>query len=217
MNPTEFSNSIQAAIGFSVVACLWHFGFRQLAIDTYRQELFEIRDRLFDLAAKDKSFGFAHPAYGPLRMQFNGTIRFAHRMNMIQIVIFKTVRQIFGPRVSPIDLDGSLEDKLATVDCATQAEIVALRDQWTKATMRFFAKTSLLFYAVFFSVALRFLIRGLGQYLVKKVGIPKITYRIVSRGLAATVWDDVALTNYSEAVEGDDESRDGNHLGHQTA
>ena len=52
MNLHQISSSIEVAFGFFALACLWHFGWRQLAIDVFRQELFEARDRLFDIAVQ---------------------------------------------------------------------------------------------------------------------------------------------------------------------
>jgi hypothetical protein len=202
MTPTDFSNSVYAALGVFALAWLWHCGWRQLSIDLYRQELFEIRDRLFDLAAQQtKTFGFDHPAYGPLRMQFNGAIRFAHRLNAIQLVLFKVLRLILGPRVSPIDIEGPLDEKLATVDCATQAEIVRLRELWGLATMRFLLRTSPLIYLVIVAIMSRLLLISLRQYLKKKVQLPRYSFKLVSRRLTSTVWDDVAFANYCEDEE----------------
>jgi hypothetical protein len=47
-------------------------------LDRYRQDLFELRDSLFDLMWEN-GYSYSTPAYRSLRSAFNGSIRFAHK------------------------------------------------------------------------------------------------------------------------------------------
>lgn len=56
--------------------------------DAFRQKMFKLRDDLFDDAASGK-ISFDSPAYGMLRNAMNGFIRFGHRLNIWQVLLFK--------------------------------------------------------------------------------------------------------------------------------
>lgn len=50
-------------------------------VDSFRQDMFALRDSLFDQAA-DGKIAFDTPAYGLLRTTMNGFIRFGHRLTL---------------------------------------------------------------------------------------------------------------------------------------
>ena len=52
--------------------------------ENYRAELFELRDRLFDLALSDDNvLTFEHPAYIDMNRLVNSLLRFAHRVTFL--------------------------------------------------------------------------------------------------------------------------------------
>ncbi|MDQ6759874.1 MAG: hypothetical protein M3Z32_08425 [Acidobacteriota bacterium] len=53
-------------------------------LDVYRQEMFRLRDELFDYA-KDGRISFSHPAYRLLRRSMNGFIRYGHQLTFFQL------------------------------------------------------------------------------------------------------------------------------------
>ncbi len=59
--------------------------YRGLAIASFRQELFILRDRLFDDAARGP-VPFDAPAYCLLRRTMNGFIRYGHRVTLAQLL-----------------------------------------------------------------------------------------------------------------------------------
>lgn len=61
---------------------LWR-GYR---VDRLRQQLFALRDELFDYAAAG-AVAFEHPAYTRLRRTLNGVIRFSHRATFLQLIL----------------------------------------------------------------------------------------------------------------------------------
>ena len=56
-------------------------------LDLFRQQIFCLRHRLFEMASAGK-IDFNHPAYGMLRSMMNGNIRLAHRMSLLRILLF---------------------------------------------------------------------------------------------------------------------------------
>jgi hypothetical protein len=55
-------------------------------LDAFRQEMFIIRDELFDYAAAGH-IGFDDPAYRLLRRSMNGFIRYAHQLSFFRLCI----------------------------------------------------------------------------------------------------------------------------------
>jgi hypothetical protein len=55
-------------------------------LDAFRQNLFGLRDELFDYAASGR-ISFQHPAYRLLRQSMNGFIRYAHMISFYQITM----------------------------------------------------------------------------------------------------------------------------------
>ena len=78
-------NATANVLQFSVVAACWAFLFLkmipEMRLDSFRQNMFAIRDELFDFAA-DGNIAFDHPAYMMLRNQMNGFIRYAHHLTV---------------------------------------------------------------------------------------------------------------------------------------
>lgn len=61
--------------------------YRDYRVDLFRQRMSKIRDELFDLADRGE-IAFDHPAYGLWRNTLNGFIRSAHRLTLLQVVLF---------------------------------------------------------------------------------------------------------------------------------
>ena len=73
-----------------VLVVLWvslFWLFRDYRIDVFRQNMFALRDELFDFASEGK-IAFDHPAYRSLRAACNGYIRFGHRVSFITATLF---------------------------------------------------------------------------------------------------------------------------------
>lgn len=77
--------AIQSLISLSIILWLLFWALPAYRLDRYRQELFEVRDRLFDYAAAG-NISFDDAAYGMLRSTINGFMRFAHRMSFCHLV-----------------------------------------------------------------------------------------------------------------------------------
>lgn len=79
------SHAIYSVISLAGLNLLLFELFRRQAVDRLRQEMFIVRDQLFDDAARGL-VDFNHPAYGYLRTTMNGFIRFAHRLSIWHIL-----------------------------------------------------------------------------------------------------------------------------------
>lgn len=92
---------ITTLFGFTIAA-LWIFYFWiywKYRIDKTRQELFAIRDELFDFAATG-NISFQHPAYFLLRKLMNGMIQFTHKIDFITTIALLYTHKNTPPRLN---------------------------------------------------------------------------------------------------------------------
>ncbi|HXT31398.1 MAG TPA: hypothetical protein VN716_19000 [Vicinamibacterales bacterium] len=112
----------------AVVFAVWigfHFVLRPTLLGIFREQLFEIRDGLFDAAAAG-DLGFDEPAYRLLRQELNATIHSAHLMTLGHLVWFAACHR-WGPKPG----DGTLRDvgtrldaRIAEIDATPQAAML---------------------------------------------------------------------------------------------
>jgi len=85
------SANIAASALWALVALVMFYaiarGYTAYRIDAFREQMFSLREELFDLAASGQ-LQFDAPAYGMLRTTMNGFIRYGHRVNVVSLVIF---------------------------------------------------------------------------------------------------------------------------------
>jgi hypothetical protein len=90
------------------VLCLLYLVFwryRIYKLDLFRQDIFDLRDALFD-NARGGLISFDHPAYGMLREFMNGFIRFGHQLSLWQMLIF-----LFMAQKKDFDIGPSFEER----------------------------------------------------------------------------------------------------------
>ena len=66
----------------------WLYYYKKYQLDSYRQDIFTIRDELFIYAAEG-NISFEHEAYQMARTYLNGSIRFAERLSLLRMVIMR--------------------------------------------------------------------------------------------------------------------------------
>lgn len=66
-----------------------------LRLDCFRQNMFSVRDELFDYAAAG-NISFDDPAYVLLRLQMNGMIRFGHQLTLFRVLVTWISRSLSG-------------------------------------------------------------------------------------------------------------------------
>ena len=123
--------STAIATGLSLAA-LWIVGFflyRSYRVDMFRQNMFALRDELFDLA-RNGAIQFNHPAYCTLRTLCNGYIRFGHRLNISGAVLM-AVGTTPAERewLKTQDLDERLKRFVGDIDPQTARDLFALKER----------------------------------------------------------------------------------------
>jgi hypothetical protein len=86
MNAGELSIITQSLLTLIVLAFVIFALWPWQRIDLFRQQMFAVRDELFDFAA-DGKISFDEPAYTELRELMNGFIRYAHNLTPFRILM----------------------------------------------------------------------------------------------------------------------------------
>jgi len=81
------------------------FLYNDYRVDLLRQELFAVRDRLFDEARAGR-ISFASPGYQAARHMCNGLIRFGHQISLLEFLLFRYL----APRPSAAAVAGSFRE-----------------------------------------------------------------------------------------------------------
>jgi hypothetical protein len=195
MSELQTAQVIQAFFGFFAITGLWFWGWRRWAIDALRQDLFAARDRLFDIAAENAGgFSFTHPHYGALRSHFHASIRFAHRMNMMQLLVVRVIQSRFAPIETPMVHERT--NFLAGVECETQAKILGVINLWHLAVVKFLARTSPLFHIMLVYWFAKAVIKVMTTRFKMQPGFPSESSRV-----SAAMWTEVALAEDLEESE----------------
>lgn len=85
--------SLVSVILLLIVLRLW----ASLRLDVFRQEMFALRDLMFDYALEGH-IDFSHPAYRLLRKCMNGFIRYAHNLTFYRLTVTMLQWQLVSRR-----------------------------------------------------------------------------------------------------------------------
>jgi hypothetical protein len=100
MNAAELNIVINSLLSLILFAFLIFWLWPAQRIDLFRQQMFAIRDELWDFAAEGK-ISFDDPAYTLLRQLMNGFIRYAHNLTLYRmLLLFLQWKYVFGEPVS---------------------------------------------------------------------------------------------------------------------
>ena len=80
------ANAILSIISLALLWFLVSDAWPAYRVDVFRQDLFDIRDLLFDVAVANPRL-FEHPSYMQLRSRINSSIRFAHKFTTTRLII----------------------------------------------------------------------------------------------------------------------------------
>lgn len=96
MNAAELSTVICSLLSLILLVILIFWLWPAQRIDLFRQQMFAIRDELWDFAGAD-TVSFDDPAYTLLRQLMNGLIRYAHNLTPYRILLsFLQWKYVFG-------------------------------------------------------------------------------------------------------------------------
>lgn len=128
---TAALTSILSLVGILVLFRLY----RDDSVDRFRQDLFALRDEMFDFAASG-GVEFRHPAYRMLRLTMNGFVRWADRLNLLQIVLFLLASSREDRRTED-RFQATWTRSLLELDGAAQARMNEYRDRMHRILVKY--------------------------------------------------------------------------------
>ncbi len=164
---------------FILIFWAWFVPWKNLFVDEYRQQLFAVRDELFNMAFRGE-IPFDSEEYLCLRELLNGTIRFAHAMSPFTLTFLLVYRDKILPDTEYGYADPRV--KLALENYPETFDYVVSTS--ASLTIDHLSRSSLLTKALFF--ALRFTRWSKNQAVKKmklrmgEVGIAGATYRFAT-------------------------------------
>src|SRR5258708_22697110 len=96
MEINTLATIVQTTIGLLIVCVILFWLWPCVRLDAFRQDMFAVRDELFDYAASGQ-ISFQHPGYRLLRQSMNGFIRYGHRISVFQITMTILMWKTMGP------------------------------------------------------------------------------------------------------------------------
>ena len=98
----EAVTTVTTGVSLAMLWVLFYWLYRDYRIDRFREDLFSLRDEVFDMGASGKA-PFEHRAYGMLRSNINGAIRHGHRLGLLDLMVFAALAR------RPDQADGARE------------------------------------------------------------------------------------------------------------
>ena len=127
---------LSSLISLTGIWCLLFILYRDYRADSLRQDLFEIRDELFDQAASGL-VDFDEPAYDMLRETLNGNIRFAHRLSLLRVVFIAAVPGVAtASRRSGKEFESKWQSHVDNVSLEAKEELIAFQNRMHVVTLK---------------------------------------------------------------------------------
>jgi hypothetical protein len=123
LTETQAATAIFSIVSLAILMKLFDI-WMEYRIASVRQDLFELRDVLFNLALKNR-FLFTHPAYIRLRQSINVSIRYAHKFTASRLILVIFMRRVWTfPKDDwaecLLELPSDLQSELSNVQKAVQ-------------------------------------------------------------------------------------------------
>jgi hypothetical protein len=170
MTHLQLANFLQ----FVVVVGFWIFVFCKMIptwrLDSFRQDMFEVRDQLFDYAA-DGNISFDHPAYVLQRRQLNGLIRHGHQLTVFRGLMTIAIHKVSGVPAAPGDSWGDAWQKaLNTIeDSSVRGAMEQFHRRGMTLVIGHLVTGSPLLWVMTLGYLVEFVFRGVRQTLMQSV------------------------------------------------
>ena len=152
---------LMMSVVFSLASVIFFGLLPAYRVDCFRQQLFAIRDDLFDYAA-DGNISFTDPAYVILRQQMNALIRYGHHITLYRSIVTFIFGKLSKPTANRPSWNAQWESALANIkDTAVRERMAGFRAKAEFASAK---------HLVTGSIPLTILITLVGFWALAKVG-----------------------------------------------
>lgn len=146
-------------LGLTFFWTLWNFFWKDYAIDSFREKLFSIRNEFFLMALhKESGLNFDSDVYQNFELLLNTTIRYGHRLSLLNGFIFKLINWLSFSTVKVETIfnyrfRNSIEE-LKNKNPSLHKEMTLLKAKYEMAVIKYFLSTSILFFILITSVSI---------------------------------------------------------------
>lgn len=142
-----------AVVGFVLLGVLWvvwHFLWKDYALDALREDLFAVRNRLFDIAHEKQSALFSNSLYVTFEKIINNAIRHGHRLSFFGAILFGVSAKIAYPKYKiKSRIQGEYENLDSSIhDRELKESIITLKRDFEITIVRYLLKTSICFVVI---------------------------------------------------------------------
>jgi hypothetical protein len=141
---TSLFNVVVWAAGLCALWCLWDFAIKSFFLDLLREQLFEIRSRLFRLGM-DEKLRFDNDVYRQIETLLCGLLRFAHRVSFLTYVFSWSELEKEKKEKDYVDVSKQIALKVSRLPADVQRDVMTILDDTRKALFVYMAFTSLIF------------------------------------------------------------------------
>ena len=169
--------ALTTSIGMGLLLLLY-FLYRRLFLDCFRDRLFHLRERWFNLALEpDSSLEFDSSVYRSVEHSLCAMLRFAHRVSFLFIVVEKT-----GERIRNVEMDVKpIEQITRSVngisDEYTRTEALAIWNGISSSILRHLLFTSFLFSLWTVALLVFLIVRHAGH--ISRQGVGSVQQHVV--------------------------------------
>ena len=164
----QLFNLINSLVALAGIWFLLFVLYRNYCMDRFREDIFSLRDEVFDYASAGH-ISFDSPAYDLLRTTMNGYIRFAHKMGLLQMILFACFLKREDMLNSATNFQEQWNQAIITYPKEIQEQLTTFKTQMNLLSLRYVVNSSpILVITIFAPIILFFLIR---HYVVRLVSI----------------------------------------------
>lgn len=125
-------------IGLLLLWALFYISVRAFLLDNLRQELFAIRDDLFDFAV-DGGIRFDNPCYASVRNDINSLIRFAEKLSFTRFLFAEFAPSFDEVTASSVELHRSID----ALDLGPRRKLLEAREASLHLVLAYIVRRSL--------------------------------------------------------------------------
>lgn len=135
------------------ILLLWHFLWKDYAIDKLREDLFSIRNELFNIGYNDNEIDYNHSLYLTFEKILNNTIRYGFRLSFMGAFLFNILLKFQFPRIKVKSrIEAEFNSMIHNLhDKQIKNSLIGLKLQFELSVMKYLLRTSLLFIIIFIS------------------------------------------------------------------
>jgi hypothetical protein len=123
---------------------VWDLGLKKLFLDYFRERLFQIRFRLFEMAEAEE-LSFDNDAYRAIETLLCGLLRYGHRVTFMSFILSVREQNAFRKSEEYVDYSSQIELKISRTPEAVQTKLREILSDTHRAVLIYISISSLLF------------------------------------------------------------------------